>query len=214
MITACLFDVDGVIVDSVDAHYHSMVDMFKKHNFNLYTYELDEELGAISTKEKIKNVEKIFNIKFKNIDEMYIDKFNLLDFNLIKLNNNFPNILNYLEEKNIKVAFVTNARKEYVKKILEMFNIDSSKYIIASNSLNLKQKPEPDLYNWSIKSLDVNSNECIIFEDSEIGIISAEKTRSNVIKINNYLELTEEYIRKILNDNENEHSYPNGREWK
>lgn len=214
MISACLFDIDGIIVDSVYAHFISMKLMFEKYGFYSYTEKLDISMGAVSSKKKIKRIETLFNIKFENIDDMCIDKYKFLDFNLINYNQNFAAIVKFLEEKDIKIAYVTNARHEYVEHILTDLNIDFKNSIIASNSLNLKQKPEPDLYLWAINKLKVTPIDCLIFEDSEIGILSAQKTGSRVIKINNYLELTKEYIRKILNDSENERSYSDGGEWK
>ena len=44
-------------------------------------------------------------------------------------------------------------------------------------------KPSPEIYNLTIKELNVNANETMIFEDSEVGVKAAIASGAHCIKI-------------------------------
>lgn len=61
----------------------------------------------------------------------------------------------------------------------------------------VNKKPEPEPYLKAIDYLKVDKNKSIIFEDSEVGIISAKNSGCNYIHIKNYKEVNIHLIKNI-----------------
>lgn len=84
-------------------------------------------------------------------------------------------LLDYLKEKQIKIALATSttypSAAEILKraKALEYFN-----ELICGDMVN-KGKPDPEIFITAVKKLSLNPGECIALEDSFNGIISAYK---------------------------------------
>ena len=47
-------------------------------------------------------------------------------------------------------------------------------------------KPNPECYNLGIESLGLSPNECLIFEDTLIGVCAGEKAGASVINVSGW----------------------------
>lgn len=198
MIKGCLFDIDGVVADSHKAHYESMVKMFNAEGFDKYTEELDYELTALSTEQKIRVVAKQFNVDFKNIKRMLANKFSFLKMEDIKVVD-MQRIISYLESKEIAYGFVTNARQKYAEQIVEKAtNRPVSSIIIFSNESGLPIKPAPNMYIAAMTMLKIKPRETIIFEDSIVGINAAIASRTHYVKVDSPKSLTLTFIKNEI----------------
>lgn len=71
--------------------------------------------------------------------------------------------------------------------------------VIVSNEDVNKTKPNPEPYLRAIKLLKSEIDDCIIFEDSEIGILSAKNTGCKYHIVNNYIHVNLSLIQEINN---------------
>ena len=196
-----LFDIDGVLVDSCFAHLVSLQKMFSDINFE-YTRYHEDCLGSLCTADKIKHINSQYSLQLNEaeIKNMIAKKFEYLDLDDITFNEFVPHIFNYLDLNNVNYGLVTNARIEYVKFIMQRGKIHNPK-VIASNSLNLKNKPNPDLYEYAVKELLVDRTKILVFEDSKEGIAAATRAKLKVHVVPSPSYLTLNLIKDIVREN-------------
>ena len=77
-------------------------------------------------------------------------------------------------EAHIRVAIVTTASESGVEAFLAADpNVRAMIDLIAAGDIVPRKKPEPDVYEWALRRLDVAASEAVAVEDSNIGLRSA-----------------------------------------
>ena len=166
-----IFDLDGVLIDSKKnmkfAWNHTSEKYHLKISFNKYFKEVGKPFDKILKNLKIK---KNISLITKNFSD--ISKANL---NLIKPYPNLQKVLNYLENKNIKIALVTSKDYERTKKILKKLKIKIK--TIQCPSKKLRGKPYPDQINKVIKKLRITKKKCVYIGDAKVDLEAAKSAR-------------------------------------
>lgn len=201
-INLCIFDIDGVLVDSAEANYISL-DTACKEVFGIsVSRKFEEEMGSIPSSEKIKLIlsKNRINPTTESITEFSVKKFQALlnFFHLVKFNKEVPEIFQFLKSKGIKTAIVSNARKEYVDLIIDKFKIDALVDFSIGSSCGLKPKPNPAMYLFAMSQLGVSPKDTLIFEDSQVGIEAAKKSCASVVEIKRFSNLTTALIEGLV----------------
>jgi beta-phosphoglucomutase len=188
-IKACLFDLDGVIVDTAKYHYLAWqeiarelgFDFSEQHNERLKgvsrmrSLEILLEVGGISLDEKIK--EFLAEKKNKNYLE-YIYKMTPDEL--------LPGAENFLKEcraMNIKVALGSASKNAML--ILERLRIVRLFDSIIDGTKISSAKPDPDVFLNGAKELGIESKYCVVFEDAEAGIEAAINAKIRSVGIGN-----------------------------
>jgi choline kinase len=70
--------------------------------------------------------------------------------------------------------------------------------LILSNEDVKNSKPHPEIYWSAMKTLDVLPEETIIVEDSPIGLLSAQRSSANVVRVNSPKDVNLEIIEDII----------------
>ena len=185
---AFLFDLDGTLINSDCIYIEVWNEILKKYNI-----ECNKEFFESF----IKGKSDISFLKFliQNISENELLEISKLKDKLFmeKIENQnilFDGVLPFFEKiKNYKKAIgngiVTSCNKQSANFILNKYNL--TQYIdilICSEDVN-NHKPHPEPYLKAMQHMNVNPSNCIIFEDSHTGYLSACK--SNPYKIYIYL---------------------------
>ena len=186
MLKAIIFDLDGTLVDSLPYHHESWRIFFKKNNieendFNeIYknykgggTLELMTSVfGDIYTKDELEKMSDDKEVIFRDIYRSKIFPIN----GLIKF-------LDNLKKKNILLSIGSNAiRKNVLMTIKELGITNYFSSIICGDEVS-KGKPDPEMYIKTLSNLNVNKNECIIFEDSIEGVTAAKNANIKAIGV-------------------------------
>ncbi|MFN4110807.1 MAG: HAD family hydrolase [Ignavibacteria bacterium] len=189
MIKAILFDMDGVIVDTLHFHYLAWDKMFRergglvdKHTVLLHEGRNSREILPILMKET--NV-----IIPENEWDEFIDNKREYYRSIVEIKY-FPNVFNVIEElrkRGLKTALVTaSARKNMEKAIPEdkrkLFDV-----ILTAENFK-KAKPNPDPYLEAQKQLGVEVYECVVVENAPLGIEAAKNAGMICIAIETTLE--------------------------
>lgn len=101
-------------------------------------------------------------------------------------------ILEYLKEKNYRIALASSTRYESVKRQLTNAGLIDFFETITTGDMVNHSKPDPEIYQKAIKSLNLKSENCIAVEDSPNGIRSAFAANLKVIMIPDKIQPTEE----------------------
>ncbi len=190
-IDACLFDLDGTIINSETNFYESFKKVliedygiaitekdYQKNelekNQNLITY-LKEKLLLKHNVSDEKIMEKVYKIYSDKFEECLYDKYTLTIISLIKFLKN-----------DIKIGLVTTSKKIFVDKFLKSIEATDIFDVVITREDVENLKPMPDAYNLAIEKLNINKKNVIAFEDSDRGLSSAKQAGINVVKVNKF----------------------------
>jgi beta-phosphoglucomutase len=82
--------------------------------------------------------------------------------------------LEYLKNNSKRILVVTSSHYEYVKHILEHFNLFGYFEKVYDRTSVINGKPNPDIFLNAIKYTGLDTSECIAFEDSLFGLQSSK----------------------------------------
>ncbi len=185
MIEAVFFDMDGLMLDTEPITIKAKVIEGQKLGLAISEDMVRHTIGMSQ-----KHVDQYFKSFFQDrYDHQYFIKkrreylFRYMEEHGLPLKKGLVEVLSYLSSKNIPLAVVTSSTREIVEQYMQygdIFNYFS--FIITGDEVK-EGKPNPDVYLYAAKKLNVNPCNCIVFEDSKNGVISASKAGMNVIMI-------------------------------
>lgn len=104
-------------------------------------------------------------------------------FSLIRPNNGLISLVKKLSNNGIQIALVSNASKASVISVLNYFElIEAFDFVVSSDDVN-HPKPSSICYEYAMNLMGINSEQCIAFEDSQVGVDSAKKAGIAVIRV-------------------------------
>ena len=173
MISAVLFDLDGVLVDACDWHYEALnAALISFGKSPIGREEHETTFNGLPTRVKL----EMLGISNAEADEINRQKQkHTIDIiqSSAKIMPEKIELLSYLRGKGIKTACVTNSIRETTEAMLSATGQIHLFDLIVTNEDVERNKPYPDCYNRAITTLGVNPLECLCVEDSPKGIEAA-----------------------------------------
>lgn len=171
---AVLFDMDGVIVDSMPYHFISWFEALQQYGITVTPFDIYEKEGEKSdicinyffAKKNVKidsqKIKDVLNLRSKIFQKYF----------KLHLFTDIEPILKSLKKKGILLAIVTGSSRNKVvsilpKKISKIFDI-----IISADMLK-QGKPFPEPYLMAAEKLKVKPSQCLVIENAPYGIRSA-----------------------------------------
>ena len=177
MIKAIISDFDGTLVDSFEANLKAYQDAFEDVGLELTSEEYKKCFGFRFDRfmAEMRIVEKKYITNIKEAKKKYYPRY----FHLLKINIPLIELIRTCHAQGIKTAVASTARRENLVKVLEYCDISNIFDVIYAGFDVIHGKPSPEIYLKVIDVLGVNSEETLIFEDSEIGIEAAKASGSH-----------------------------------
>ncbi|QCX32765.1 beta-phosphoglucomutase [Caloramator sp. E03] len=186
-VKGCIFDLDGVIVDTAKYHYLAWKRLAKELGFE-FTIKDNERLKGVS---RMKSLEILLEIGGLNFDDE--TKIKLAE----KKNNWYVEYISKIDKSEIFIGvekFLISLRENGIKTALGsasknamiiLNNLGIEKYfdaIIDGNKVK-KAKPDPEVFLLAAKELNIEPKDCVVFEDAEAGIEAAKNAGMYVIGV-------------------------------
>jgi beta-phosphoglucomutase len=177
-IKACIFDLDGVIVDTAKYHFKAWRRLANELGFD-FTEEENEQLKGVSRVESLNLILK-WGKKEENDEEVktaMADKKNAWYLEYIErmtADEILPGAEAFLRDaksKNIKIVLGSASKNSRL--ILERIGIIHLFDAIMDGNSTTKSKPDPEVFLMGAQAVGLDPKECIVFEDAEKGIESA-----------------------------------------
>ena len=192
---AVLFDMDGVIVDSMPYHFISWFETLKKYNVTVSPFDIYEKEGEkcetcverFFKRDNIKYDDKIITEVLKLRDKLYKKYFKVYLFSDIE------HVLDRLKEKGFLIAIVTGSNRDKVKSMLPKKIISKFDVIIAADMIK-RGKPSPDSYLTAAKQLKVKPSQCIVIENAPNGIKAAKAAKMFCVAVTT--SLPKQYLKQ------------------
>ena len=175
MFSAVLFDMDGVIVDSMPYHYIAWYEALRPYGirataFDAYIREGEKwqkTLKELFSREGIKFTSAVGKRIFKDRAKIFKKYFRRHIFFGVE------DFLSCIKAKKYLLALVSGTPEKEIKKILPKAIRDKFDVIVAGDHLKVG-KPHPAPYLKAAKALKVRPSECAVVENAPNGIASAK----------------------------------------
>lgn len=188
-IKAIIFDVDGTLADTEDAHRIAFNKAFAENNlpWNWDVELYDKLLKVTGGKERIRYYVENWLPDFKKpadydgfIKNLHAVKTGhytaMLRGGAIPLRPGIKQLIEDARKAGIRLAIATTTTPENVSALLEVgLGKDWAKNFDANGCGDIvpHKKPAPDIYNWVLNELKLPPQDCIALEDSNNGLRSA-----------------------------------------
>lgn len=202
MIKLVIFDLDGVLVDIKDIHFTALNQALLKYG-EQYVISHDEHLSIYDgrkTEEKLQMLTvnkdlppelhpKIWDLKQQITMEMLDD---------LQVNQSLIDLMSNLKVRGFKIACCSNSIRSTIVEVLRKIGIFEFFDDIQSNDYVNNAKPHPEIYWRAMMACNVLPEECLIVEDSPVGLMAAKRSGAFFIRVNNSSDLTWDKIDKEL----------------
>jgi beta-phosphoglucomutase len=173
----CIFDLDGVIVDTAKYHFMAWQKLADALGIE-FTPEHNEALKGVSRVKSLEIILALGNVYASEEDKnLWLQQKNELYLSYIatmKEEEILPNvreILQYLKEKQHYIALGSASKN--ARLILEKVQLLSFFDVIVDGNDVANAKPDPEVFVRAAKLVHVPNHDAIVFEDSVAGIQAA-----------------------------------------
>lgn len=189
-----IFDLDGTLIDSYEAIYIGLVEVFNHfaippfpfHQLGEYVGgSLEEILKPFLPPHQIEEAKPIFREKYRDI---YLDKTSLLD--------GAKEVIEELFRRSIRLAVASNKSGKFCRKLLAQLGIDRFFNTITGVGDGLRPKPSPDMVNAVVKDLALYPNEIIMVGDTAEDIKAGKAAGIDVYALGSGYHPLEKLIRE------------------
>lgn len=176
-IKACIFDLDGVIVDTAKYHYLAWKALADKLGFE-FTEDHNERLKGVSRMDSLEILLEIGQVSLTDDEKVhYAAEKNTLYVSFIEKmtpDEILPNVREFLKElrsNGIKIS-LGSASKNAVM-ILEKLDLIPLFDAIVDGRHISKAKPDPEVFLRGATELCESPENCVVFEDAQAGVQAA-----------------------------------------
>ncbi len=176
---AVIFDMDGVLVDSYQAHYRSWLEMARADGLHFTEAEFAATFGRTSreiiahfwgegrcshepTDEQIADMDERKKAAYRRIIET--------DFPAMP---SVGELLQSLHEAGFKLAVGSSGPPENVALAVEKLDAADLFDAVVTGDDVLHGKPDPEVFALAAKRLGVRPARCVVIEDAPVGIAAA-----------------------------------------
>jgi len=184
-----LFDMDGVLIKSMEQHLAAWQYAYKNHGINIKKIDF-YLLEGRGVKAVVNELTKMYDLDIKlapSILRTKIDYYN--KYYKAEFYEGLFDLLSFLQDKNIKMAVVTGASRDRVYRLVkDHFNGYFSAYVTSDDVQNTKPFPEP--YQKGAQLLGLKPDECLVIENAPMGIESGKNAGMEVLAVQTTLNHT------------------------
>lgn len=174
-----LFDFDGVIVDT-EGEYDKFW-MQVAHKYNVVDKNFVRAIKG-TTMPYIRN-NYLNHLSENEFDEIVGSMHRFEQEMPISFINGAQEFLRYCKDNEYRIALVTSSNEPKVIRALELIGLtDFFDTIVTSQSIT-QGKPHPMCYQLAAQRLNAHPQECIVFEDSFMGIESGQRADMKVVAL-------------------------------
>lgn len=181
---AVVFDLDGVLISSIDLHWYAFRRALEHEGIE-FTREHYLRVGIGSTRDAvIKSVvgedidpemlQRVMKAKGHYVDE-FLDTVGLTAI---------PGSLEFVarvRERNLLTCVATASRTP--KPFLKAVGATDLFPVVLDRTATERSKPYPDIYLRAADVLGVTPDECVVIEDSPVGVQAARSAQMRVIAV-------------------------------
>ncbi len=174
-VQAILFDMDGVIVDSMKIHADSWKTVLSEYRLTLENIDIFRREGMSGRA----SVEDIFRERGVPVpdeiefDRLMLRKHELFESHMPVVYPLIKTMIEYVKSRDVAIGLVTGSLKRSVVHVLPDGILTAFDSIISADDV-VNGKPDPEPYLKCLESLNRGRDEALVIENAPMGIRSAK----------------------------------------
>jgi len=194
-ISACIFDMDGLLINSERIAlrvYRDTCKLYGQENLiGLYTQLLGT--NVVTTRKTLR--QKLPpNVDENEFVEFWFSQYSEETSKGVPLMPGVENLLDYLDSTNIPKVVATSTETARAKDKLEQSGILHRFQTIIGGDQIVNGKPAPDIYLKAADYLKIENSRCLAMEDSPNGVKAAVAAGMKVVQIPDLVEPDSELL--------------------
>jgi len=172
-----IFDMDGVIIDSNPYHKIAWWEFLGKQGIHFNDQLFDDSISGRQGNSTLRNListhltEQKINDYLDEIDGTFQEILRRAEG--VEPPSGLVSFLRAIKAAGSKTALATSAPARNVELSLEKLQLRSYFDVILDKTDVTNGKPDPEVYLTAVERLGIQTDRCVVFEDSRAGIRSA-----------------------------------------
>jgi len=183
-IKLAIFDMDGTIADSEKIAQRVTIDYFKSKGITINKKEQKDVFG-LNWKDLVREILKRNGMEYsQTLKDTLKERYVRTMKKEVEAIPGAHDVLEFLKEK-VPLALATNSRYREVDIICSKLDFNKFFDLKLARDHVKNAKPDPEIYLKAADNFNVKPDECIVFEDSVVGIKAAKNAGMICIAITN-----------------------------
>lgn len=170
-----IFDLDGVLVDTVPAHYAAWHRMFVEYGYEFGPRSYREEVDGLRRFDGARAVmrdaslEKV--VEAADLKNRYYRE--LIDHGRFAIFESAVQFVRQCQKRGVRLATASSSGN--VRYILQKAGISDAFAFVVGGDEVVNGKPDPEIFLTAAKGLRLSVRECVVFEDATSGVLAAKR---------------------------------------
>ena len=185
-IKACIFDMDGLLIDSEPFWEKADAKFFANHD-KKHSPEINKHIMGMGHKQIIQYFKDEYAFEGDNEDliKERVALFYELFLKEISSMDGAVDLVTKLHDKNIPLAIATSGHTAMkANELLEKLHIATYFKLFITGYDVKNSKPAPDIYLKTAEELKVDPSHCLVFEDAPNGVKAGKAAGMSVFGVN------------------------------
>lgn len=185
-IKAVIFDMDGVLIDSEMLYLEDLLKFVRTKNPEVTLEDLVSVVG-MTDRDTWEVVERAVNNgqDWTSIREDYRKQrqiYETIDYRSI-FRDEARSLILELKKMGYRLAVASSTKLPLVTRVLTENEIIGYFDQVVSGNMFRRSKPDPEIYCYTAEKLEVDTSECLVVEDSTVGITAASRAGMKIAAV-------------------------------
>ena len=201
MITAIIFDMDGVLVDAKEWHYEALNRALALFGYCISRSEHLSRYDGLPTRRKLKMLTE--DKRLPEALHEFIHRLKQKHLLAVARQQCRPNRLHLealtrLKQDGLMLAMASNSVRRTVDLLVERTGLGNLLAFHLSNQDVARPKPDPEIYLKAMQKLGVAPDECVVVEDGAYGIEAARRAGCRVFEVEHVDDVNYHALRQFV----------------
>ena len=170
-----IFDLDGVITDTAEHHYHAWQKLADEEGL-LFNRYINEDLRGVSRRASLERIWAGQSVPEARLTEMMTRKndYYVASLDSISPDDILPGVMDLLDELDeAGISYGLASASKNAQVVLSRLGLAGRFRTIADGHSVRRPKPAPDLFRYTAVQLGARPEQCVVVEDAAAGVQAA-----------------------------------------